>query len=365
MGSNELDAKLATLAELLDNHRLEALLIQRVPNFAWATCGASAYVNSGTEESTASLLICPSGRYLITNNIEAPRFENEEGLSAQGWEFRVSQWDEPQTNVEKLVGERRLGADSPYPGAVDLSGSFPRLRMNLHAQELVRLKDLAADCAAAIDRAIRAVHPGMTENAIASLLAEEALRLGVLPIVNLIAVDDRVSALRHPLPTEKVLKKYAMRVLCGRQHGLVCSVTRFVHFGPLPDELRRRGDAVATVDAAFIGSTRPGVRMCDVFRAGKAAYACVGFPDEWRLHHQGGPVGYEPREFVVSEGTEDVVRAGQAFAWNPTITGAKSEDTVLVGPEGTVVLTGIQGWPMLDAEFDGHTLARPAVLEVN
>jgi Xaa-Pro aminopeptidase len=365
MESSELEAKLAALAGLLNERRLEAILIQRVPNFAWVTCGASAYVNSATEEGTASLLITPSGRYLITNNIEAPRLEREEGLAAQGWEFRVSQWNEPQRDVEALAGGLRLGADSPYPGAVDLGDVFPRLRIGLHPQEQIRLKDLAAGCAAAMDRAIRAVHPGMTENDIAALLAQEALRLGILPIVNLVAVDDRVSALRHPLPTKKALEKYAMLVLCGRQHGLVCSVTRLVHFGRLPDELRRRAEAVATVDAAFIGSTRPGERMGQVFQAGLAAYARAGFPEEWRLHHQGGPVGYEPRELLVSEGTDDIVQAGQAYAWNPTISGAKSEDTVLVGANETEILTAMKDWPMLVVEFDGHRWSRPAVLEVD
>jgi Xaa-Pro aminopeptidase len=365
MDTSELETKLAAIAELLNDHHLEAMLIRRVPNSAWVTCGASAYVNSASEESTASLLISPSGRHLITNNIEAPRLEQEEGLAAQGWEFHVGPWHESQGQIEELARGFRLGADSPYPGAVDLGDAFPRLRINLHEQEQSRLKDLAAKCAIAMDRAIRSVHPGMTEHEIAALSAEEALRLGVLPIVNLVAVDDRVSAFRHPLPTSKVLRKYAMLVLCGRQHGLVCSVTRLIHFGRMPDELRRRAEAVAAVDAAFICSTQPGQRMGQIFRAGLAAYARVGFPQEWRLHHQGGPVGYEPREFLVSEATDDAVRAGQAYAWNPTITGTKSEDTILLWPDGTETLTAITDWPMLEAEFDGHTLSRPAVLEVD
>jgi Xaa-Pro aminopeptidase len=364
MDSNELEAKLAAVSEMLKKNDLEAMLIRRVPNFAWMTCGASAFVNSATEESTASLLICPSGRYLVTNNIEAPRFEQEEDLAAQGWEFRVSQWFEPERAVEEISQGWRLAADSAYPGAVDLGASFPRLRVNLHPHERTRLKELARKCAVAMDRAIRAVRPGMTEDDIAGILAGEALRLGVLPIVNLIAVDDRISAFRHPLPTNTVLKKYAMLVLCGREFGLVCSVTRLIHFGRLPDELRRRAEAVAAVDAAFIGSTRPNVRMSQVFQAGLSAYARVGYPDEWCLHHQGGPVGYEPREFVVTGQTDDIVCSGQAYAWNPTITGAKSEDTILVGRDDAEILTSIEGWPMLEAEFEGHVLPRPAVLEV-
>jgi Xaa-Pro aminopeptidase len=364
MDPSELETKLAAVADLLKSHHLEALLIRRVPNFAWATCGASGYVNSASEESCASLVISPSGRHLITSNNEAPRLEQEERLVDQGWEFHVEEWDEPREMVDGLVKGWRLGADSPFPGAVDLSDAFPRLRVDLHPQEQARLRALAGKCAGAMDRAIRLVRPGMTEHDIAAALGAETLRQGIAPIVNLVAVDNRVSAFRHPLPTSKILEKYAMLVLCGRQNGLVCSVTRLIHFGRLPDGLRRRAEAVASVDAAFISSTRLGRRMNQAFRAGLAAYARVGFPEEWRLHHQGGPVGYEPREFVVSESTDDIVRAGQAYAWNPTITGAKSEDTILVQSDGVETLTAMDDWPMLEADFDGQTLLRPAVLEI-
>jgi antitoxin VapB len=364
MDTPELETKLASVKELLEGRQLEALLIQRVPNFAWATCGASAYVNSASEGSVASLLLTPSGRHLITNNIEAPRLEREEALLSQGWEFHIAGWQEASGAIESLSRGWRLGADSPHPGAVDLSDAFPRLRMNLLPQEQARMRALGNLCAEAMDRAIRSVRPGMTEHEIAARLAAEALGRGVLPIVNLVGTDGRIAAFRHPLPTARVLDKYAMLVLCGRRGGLVCSVTRLIHFGRLPTDLRRRAEAVAEVDAAFIAATRPGRRLSQVFQAGLEAYARVGFPDEWRLHHQGGPAGYEPREFVASGNTDDLVRIGQAYAWNPSITGAKSEDTIMVGQEGFENLTAMGAWPTIEAEVDGQVIARPAVLEV-
>jgi hypothetical protein len=78
-----------------------------------------------------------------------------------------------------------------------------------------------------------------------------------------------------------------MLVLCGRCWGLVCSITRLIHFGRLPDKLCRKAEAVARVDATFITATRPGRTLGEIFWRGMAAYAETGFPDEWRLHHQG------------------------------------------------------------------------------
>ena len=68
---------------------------------------------------------------------------------------------------------------------------------------------------------------------------------------------------------------------------------------------------------------------------------------------------------VYGERASYVVAAGQAYAWNPSITGMKSEDTILVGEQGNEVLTAIEGWPMLTVELaGGEKWLRPAVLEV-
>ena len=82
------------------------------------------------------------------------------------------------------------------------------------------------------------------------------------------------------------------------------------------------------------------------------------------IDHQGGSGGYEPREFVATPTSTEKVTVGQAYAWNPSITGAKSEDTILVGSERNEVMTEISGWPMLSIDIDGQSIQRPAILEI-
>jgi antitoxin VapB len=361
--TNEFSQKQNRIQALLVKHELDALLLRRASSFAWATCGAASYVNTATTNGEATLLATPSGRHLITNNIEATRLAQEEKLGAQGWEFRVVPWHDTQDTVAELTRGLRLGADGPYPGAIDLSGDLACLRANLTPEEGERFRALGRLCAEAMDSAARAVRPGQTEYQIAGLLAREAESRGVQAIVNLIATDGRIFAFRHPLPTDKKLERYAMLVLCGRRWGLVSSVTRFVHFGQLPDDLRRKAEAVARVDATFIAATRPGQTLGQIFRQATATYAETGFSDEWHLHHQGGPAGYEPREYAATPNSADVVSVGQVYAWNPSITGTKSEDTILVGDEGNEVLTSIDGWPTLTVTVDGQEHTRPAILE--
>ena len=210
---------------------------------------------------------------------------------------------------------------------------------------------------------MRAIEPGQTEFEIASLLSKETYARGVLPIVDLVATDRRIFEYRHPLPTSKRLERYAMVVLCGRKWGLVCSITRPVHFGPLPEEVRRKQEAVAHIDATFIAATRPGAPVRDIFSRAVDAYAAAGFPNEWKRHHQGGAAGYEPREYLGTPSSTESVLEGQVFAWNPSITGSKSEDTFLVGADGNEVITQIDGWPTLPVEVGGQTIHRPLILE--
>ena len=362
---SEFDTKQERIRTLLAEQNLDALLLSRVSSFAWATCGAASYINTASSDGVGSLLITSDQHYLITTNIEAPRFEQEEGLARQGWQFRIHYWHEPNREIAALTEKLKLGADMPYPGAVDLSSQVARLRADLTLEEGERFRNLGKLSADSMEAAIRAVRPRMSEHQIAGLLAAEAEQRGVQAIVNLVATDQRIYSFRHPLPTNKKMEKYALLVLCGRQRGLVSSVTRLIYFGRLPEDLRRKAEAVAFVDAAFIDHTRPGMVLGQVFEHATIAYADAGFTEEWHLHHQGGPAGYEPREYIAVPGMPDKVKAGQAYAWNPSITGTKSEDTILVGVEANEVLTAMPDWPAIPVLINGREYSRPGILEVS
>ena len=361
---SEFDQKQERIRKLLAKNELDALLLRNVSSFAWATNGAASYVNTATTTGAAALLVTPADRFLICDNIEATRLEQEEGLKEQGWQFRVGPWHSAAGQVNELTRGKRLGSDSPYPGATDLSAAMSRLRANLTSQEGDRFRILSRLCAEAMNEAIHAVRPGQSEYEIAGHLAQAAESRGAQTIVNLIASDERIFSFRHPLPTAKKLERYAMLVLRGRRWGLVCSLTRLVHFDPLPDELRRKAESTARVDATLIATTRPGQKLGEIFKQGARAYEAAGFPDEWRQHHQGGPAGYEPREMVATPNSSEAVIQGQVYAWNPSITGTKSEDSILIGDSENEVLTEIDGWPTIRLEIAGREIVRPAILEV-
>ena len=62
-----------------------AVLLKRQANFCWMTCGGLNLVGITTEIGASALLITQEKKYVLSNNIEAPRMMEEEALAAQGF----------------------------------------------------------------------------------------------------------------------------------------------------------------------------------------------------------------------------------------------------------------------------------------
>ncbi len=263
--NGEFETKLRRILHLLDDHGLDGLLLQRVSSFSWATCGGRSEVNLASTTGAAQLLITRKGRYLITSNLEESRYKTQNWVESQGWEVCIAPWYAEGDLLVHLANGLRLGADMPYRDALDLSVDISRLRSELTAPEMERMRRLGWSCAQVIEQAARAIRPGMTEIEICADVGYRAALQEVQAITNIVASDERITAFRHPLSTQKPVGRLAMLVLCGRRDGLVCTITRFVHFGQIDPELARLERDVAWIAAVGIHHTKPGADWCQVF----------------------------------------------------------------------------------------------------
>jgi antitoxin VapB len=358
----ELDAKHEKLVEWLKTRGLAGVLIRRNENVAWVTGGAvELRVLTPGETGVASLLVTAAGkRYYFTTENEAPRLHDEE-FGALDFEPVLFPWwaDDTAGAAAKLAGGP-LGSDTPGLGTLVNLGS---LRAALSESEIARYRWLGAETADATVEALHEVEPGLSEYDLESITAAGLLRRGILPSVALYAVDERIMKYKHAVPRGKRLQQYGMLNLCSRKWGLAISITRFIHFGALPDELASRFSAAAQVNAALLNATRVGATSAELFKVAQAAYAAQGFPGEERFHHQGGATGYGEREWVATpDGTETVVN-NQAFAWNPSIRGGKVEDTVILHDGVIENLTATPELPVLsEAIVEGSLYAAAGVL---
>jgi hypothetical protein len=77
----------------------------------------------------------------------------------------------------------------------------------------------------------------------------------------------------------------------------------------------------------------------------------------------GGACSYDSRDWFLTSSTRETVRAPQAFAWNPSLPGAKAEDTFLLTADGPEILTRSPDWPEILFDIRGRTV-QLAVLEL-
>ncbi len=363
----EFESKLARIREYLRQRELGGVALGSQALFAWASAGGENYVSQASERGVAHLVVTPERVMVLTNNIEMQRLHAEEfkGIDTQGMEFWACPWHAEDLAAE--IGRRMHGnawaCDLGLPGSQKLDEAFQALTYALTPSEVARYRKLGQDCSEAMEEALSDIRPGCTEQAVAGAICRRLWEHGVRPHVILVAADERVYGFRHPIPTGKKFRTHLMAVLCGKRGGLIVNLTRMLHRGrKLPDELRRKHEACCAIDAALNGATRPGLPLNEVFAAGVAEYARQGFKDEWKLHHQGGPTGYHGRSFLGTPAETRRVCENQAFAWNPSITGTKSEDTMVAGREGFEFLSSPTGkWPALTVQCGGRKLRRAAI----
>jgi antitoxin VapB len=360
---HEIAAKLGALRSLMAARGLDQLHLTTQANTAWVTAGAATFINEATDTAAFSIAVTPERAIALADTIEAPRLREEEQLEQLGFEIAAPPWYQAAAGAVELGTGKRSGQDGPGEGA-DVSGELERLHAQLYPAEQDRLREVAALAAAAMAEAARAVRPGMSEYEAAAHVAAASRRRGGSAVVVLVGSDERIDHFRHPLPTAKPIERYAMLVLCFRRYGLVAALTRSVHFGALPEELRGAALAVARVDARLILGTQPGRTLADMFALAGEAYATEGFPGAAEEHHQGGSIGYHTREVLARPDAAVPIATGQAFAWNPSLRGAKSEDTTLLTENGPELLTRIMDWPQWTMTVEGRMIARPAILEV-
>ena len=343
---------------------LDAVLVGSQTGFAWLTAGGDDHVSLGDGAGVASLLVTADETFLLTKDNERPRIADEE---VAGLELTTVEWpwydpDGLRKTVGRLCRPDRSVSDLGQAGLRPAPPGLAALRYTLLPQEVERFRRLGVDAAEAVETACLTARPGDLETDVAGVLARECERRGILALVNLVGADERIAAYRHPVPKPYRVERTLIVALTGRRHGLHASLTRMVEFGPADEERAARHRACQRVDARYLLESTPGAALADVFARGVEQYAAEDFADQWRLHHQGGLTGYAGREVFATPSADHRLESSQVVAWNPSVTGAKSEDTVLVTDEGPDVLTRTGAWPQARVELPTGAVDRPSIL---
>jgi len=336
----------------------------RPSNFAWLA-GGDNRVSVAAEVGVAAAGYDGDALRVVTDTIEADRLREEE--LPDGTEVETHPWH--GSRLAEAVAEASpepAAADFDVPGFESIDGSA--LRQPLSAEGIERYRSLSEDAAAAVESVARGLDAETTEREAAAELQRALTERGITAPVVLVGSGKRAQAYRHYTVQDEPLGAYALVSVTANRDGLYTSLTRTVAFDP-PAWLAERTEAAMRVEATAIAATRAvgseSGAASEVFAAIQDAYEAVGYPGEWRNHHQGGAAGYAGREWVATPENDAAVHLPMGYAWNPTVQGAKSEDTILVAEDGVEVLSATGDWPTRTVEAVGYDLAleRHAILD--
>lgn len=369
----EIEAKIERLVRLLAEEGLGGVLINSQHNFSWLTAGGTNGVDLSREPGASTLLIRRDGRrFVLASKIEMDRALTEE-LNGQGYEPVEFGWEEEKANPSLVADRARslladelpVGSDVALSGAARVvEGAIARARYQLTPAEIERYRTLGADAGRAIGEMMRALEPGLKESEVARRAQDALAAIGARGVVVLVAADERLTRFRHPVPKDRVWEKVLLVVVCARRGGLIASLSRLVCAGAIPADLSQRTRAAAHVNAQLFAATQPGVTGRELYEMAARGYATAGFPGEASLHHQGGATGYRTRDWVAHPLSTEQVQTQQAFAWNPSITGTKVEETCLALEDQVEVITATPGWPALEMTVAGREYRLPDVLAI-
>ncbi|MGC8638853.1 MAG: M24 family metallopeptidase [Isosphaeraceae bacterium] len=362
----DVEQKHARIREFLDATGQDAVVLGRADSVAWFTSGGDLGQDFSSEYSSILLFINRACRAVVSDNVQSSRVFEEE-LAGLGFQLKERPWfDEPFRTIAELCHNKKVASDLGSSGCMYWKREgdpLRNLRQRLTGLERQRMRELGRTLTLAVEATCRNFDRGEREADVAGHLAHRLLREGVVPVDLRIASDDRLARYRQPTFKAAPIQRRATIAVTGRRFGLCASVTRTVSFGAVDAAFFRNHTLAAMVDATCIFFSRPGETIAEVFRRAKRIYEKFNAPHEWTLDYQGMLVGYSPRELVLTPDSNLIIQPNMAFCWNPSVSSARSEDTVVVDTRGYEVVTAAQNWPQLEVSVKGYKMTRPGILE--
>ncbi len=352
--------KIESIRTLIEAKAAKGVMISNQNHFSWLT-GGRGFIGLAATAACGSIIVTLDQVYLVAENIEATRLYKEQLQENPMIIVKEYPWHIPAQRaqiIKEICPEGLLDEGA-------LANELFELRTALSAYDQDRYRDICQTTAKVLEGICKELKAGTTEYELAGILSKEMWANNLEPITLLIAFDERALMYRHPVPTDNVLKNYALIAVCTRRQGLIASATRMVALKHPGEEMLRRQQVAAYVNATLIAHTKEGADMADIFEKCAMAYKEKGFEGEWTFHHQGGLTGYNPREIKGMSDVHHRVKVGEAYGWNPSCQGAKSENTILVTKQGSENLTHTGEYKYIEVMIDGKTYLEEDILILN
>jgi Xaa-Pro dipeptidase len=335
---------LIRIRDWMGKKNYDGVILGRRDSYAWITRGAENHVVTNSQVGAAYYVITRDEVRLVADSSDAKRVGREQN-PLKGEVIQVPWYDSVEKKLEKMVTSERFVSDMGIAGTKNVLNELIALRMILSEEEKSDYGEIGAACAEVVEHICKNAKPGETEQMIAARLKARCIEKGISPDCVLVGADSRIIDYRHPMPTDKTIEKSLMVVLGGEKQGLNVSMTRMVYFTKIPQDIEERYEKTQYIFACMQTMMKEGISYQEYMEDLIKLYEDAGWGDEWKQHHQGGPTGYQCREWILRPELDAKMHNNQAYAWNPTIKGTKCEETTILEEQGIITLTRTQDWP--------------------
>jgi Xaa-Pro aminopeptidase len=312
------------------------------------------------DERLCLLLVSPETAKIVVPTLNAEDVAAHTDLNLERWPDAEGPQQAlkralAELSVERLAIDGAMRADFLLPL---LTASAPKdtltveallapLRARKSVEEIEALALAAAQADRAMQAAVDACRPGVTEAEVA-WVAEEAFRKDGAETVmfTLIASGPHGAFPHHHSGPRRLQQDDAIIIDIGATlNGYQSDITRMVFLGEPPAEILKAYQAVLEANERGRAAVKPGITAQAVDQAARNTLEAAGYGDYF-IHRTGHGLGLEIHESPwIMAGNEQVLEEGMVFSVEPGVYfpgqfGIRVEDIVAVTATGVRTLTG-------------------------
>ena len=353
-------SKINQISSYLKDNNLDAAFITTPDNVFYV----SGFRSNPHERLLGVVLFQDATPLLICPKMEVP------DAKAAGWAFDIvghQDTDNPwhllreaiagkdiqigQLAVEKshMTIERLEALQELFPET-----SFVRLDDQLNAMRVVKdereldiLRKAASYADYAIEVGVSEIAEGKTELEILTAIELALKKKGISHMsFDTMVLSGKKTASPHGKPGDRKIQKgdFVLFDLGVIYEGYCSDITRTVSFGEPSEAQREVYETVRKAEQDAVDAVKPGIRAMDLDKIARDVITEAGY-GEFFTHRLGHGLGISVHEFPSLTGTNEMeLIEGMVFTiepgiYDPSITGVRIEDDVVVTKNGVEVLT--------------------------
>ncbi|MBI1310351.1 FHA domain-containing protein [bacterium] len=347
------------LADYLDAHSLNGIILTRPSNILWFTAGADAGL---ARTHAAAVLITNDERTILCRDVDAAALAEslteEMQLTVRAHDWRSSL----ATEIQSVSATGRFATDVPHDSLIDVASDLAEKRLPMSRAERWELRRLGHQVSHAVEATLRNFPRGETEAEIAGQLTHRLIRHGITVERMQVYADAHRGDYRRVRIDRQPVEKGCTLSVVARRHGLHVGVSRSVCFGS-PDKQILEDHALSlVVQATALVFSKHQWPIADAWKRVHRIYEKFNRGGESLRVEPGWVTGYEPAEVPILPGSEFQLLAGMPVIWQLGVGSALSVDTVLIADGGIDILTPCEFWPTRTVSVKHVELTRPDIL---